>query len=145
MGWGSLMATKVEFARMLRREMTDAERHLWQRLRLRNIDGFKFRRQYEIAPYIVDLICVEESLVIEIDGGQHADTVEYDATRTEFLANAGYHVLRFWNNDVLQNVDGVVQVITDALQGIEPHPNLPRRERHRRGEMNLKSSPTGRI
>jgi very-short-patch-repair endonuclease len=100
--------------------MTEAERNLWEHLRLRKINGSKFRRQYEIAPYIVDFICVEESLVIEIDGGQHADAVEYDAARTEFLKLAGYRVLRFWNNEVLQNADGVVQVISEALRGDVP-------------------------
>jgi adenine-specific DNA-methyltransferase len=114
------MPGKVNLARALRRKMTDAERHLWKHLRLRNIEGFKFRRQHEIAPYMVDFICLEESLVIEIDGGQHADSVEYDTARTEFLAKSEYRVLRFWNNDVLQQVDGVVQVISDTLHGVKP-------------------------
>jgi very-short-patch-repair endonuclease len=104
--------------------MTEAERNPWEHLRLRKISGFKFRRQYEVAPYIVDFICVEESLVIEIDGGQHSGAVEYDSARTEFLKKTGYRVLRFWNNDVLQNADGVVQLISEALRGDGP-PSRP--------------------
>ncbi len=118
------MTSNVNLVRAMRRRMTEAERNLWEHLRLRKISGFKFRRQYEVAPYIVDFICVEESLVIEIDGAQHADAVEYDAARTEFLKLAGYRVLRFWNNEVLQNADGVVQVISEALRGDGP-PSQP--------------------
>src|SRR5271166_4803079 len=102
------MATKVEFARSLRRGMTDAERHLWKHLRLRSIDGFKFRRQHDIGPYIVDFACVRAKLVVEIDGGQHADAVTYDVALTAFLSCQGFRVLRFWNNEVLENIDGVL-------------------------------------
>jgi very-short-patch-repair endonuclease len=95
--------------------MTDAERSLWRNLRLRNIDGFKFRRQHVISPYIVDFACIEAGLIIEIDGGQHGDAIAYDAARREFLQKAGFRVLRFWNSDVLGNIDSVMQAIWTEL------------------------------
>jgi len=105
----------------LRKNQTDAERKLWRRLRARELCGFKFRRQYPIAPYIVDFICVEKRLIVEIDGGQHATMTEIDNTRTEFLNARGYRVLRFWNNEVLQQLDAVLAKILDSLT--HPHPN----------------------
>jgi very-short-patch-repair endonuclease len=100
--------------------MTEAERSLWRHLRLRNIDGFKFCRQHEISPYVVDFACIEAGLVIEIDGGQHAETIAYDAARTEFLQKSGFRVLRFWNSDVLGNIDSVMQSIWTELHEDEP-------------------------
>jgi len=82
---------------------------------------FKFRRQYPIAPYIVDFICVEKRLIVEIDGGQHVTMTELDNTRTEFLNARGYRVLRFWNNEVLQQLDAVLARILDSL--MHPHPS----------------------
>jgi very-short-patch-repair endonuclease len=102
-------------ARNLRKNMTDAERLLWQRLRNRQIQNSKFRRQYVIHPYIVDFVCLEHSLVLEIDGGQHAEQIEYDTRRTEYLRSKGYNVLRFWNNEVLQETDAVLNQIYEAL------------------------------
>ncbi len=96
--------------------MTDAERKLWKHLRLRNVGLFKFRRQHEISPYIVDFVCLEAHLIIEIDGGQHAGAGEYDSARTDFLQSAGYRVLRFWNNEVMENIDGVLEIICNALR-----------------------------
>jgi len=110
-----------QLARSLRKNQTDAERKLWRRLRARELCGFKFRRQYPIAPYIVDFICVEKRLIVEIDGGQHATMTEIDNTRTEFLNARGYRVLRFWNNEVLQQLDAVLAKIFDSLT--HPHPN----------------------
>ena len=110
-----------QLARSLRKNQTDAERKLWRRLRARELCGFKFRRQYPIAPYIVDFICVEKRLIVEIDGGQHATMTEIDNTRTEFLNARGYGVLRFWNNEVLQQPDAVLAKILDSLT--HPHPN----------------------
>jgi len=110
-----------QLARSLRKNQTDAERKLWRRLRARELCGFKFRRQYPIAPYIVDFICVEKRLIVEIDGGQHATMTEIDNTRTEFLNARGYRVLRFWNNEVLQQLDAVLAKILDSLT--HPHPN----------------------
>jgi very-short-patch-repair endonuclease len=96
--------------------MTDAERQLWKHLRLRNIDGFKFRRQHTIGLFIVDFVCLEAWLVIEIDGGQHADARQYDASRTAAIEKERFRVLRFWNNEVLENLDGVLKAISDALR-----------------------------
>lgn len=100
-------------ARRLRREATDAERILWRALRAAAL-GVTFRRQHVISAYIVDFACVEARLVIEIDGGQHGG--EEDAMRDEVLRGAGWHVLRYWNNEVSENLDGVLADITRALK-----------------------------
>ena len=102
-------------ARQLRKNLTDAERHLWAQLRNRQLDGFKFRRQAPIGPYIVDFICLSEKLIIEADGGQHAQQADEDAKRTHWLEERGYRVMRFWNNDILENIEGVVKIIRKAL------------------------------
>lgn len=101
--------------RQLRKNPTDAEQKLWWRLRQRQIDGCKFRRQHPIGGYIVDFACVERGLIIEADGGQHAENPN-DLLRTQRLEALGWRVLRFWNNDILGNADGVVAVILQALQ-----------------------------
>jgi adenine-specific DNA-methyltransferase len=107
---------KTGIAKALRRRMTDAERKLWSVLRNRQLGEYKFRRQAAIGPYIVDFVCFEEKLVIEIDGGQHADNSEKDAIRTERLEADGFQVIRFWNNEVLGNTDGVIRAIEEALR-----------------------------
>ena len=112
-------------AQRLRREMTDAERRLWSALRNRQVDGAKFRRQQPIGPFIVDFVCHERRLIIEADGGQYAENGR-DGSRTAFLESKGYRVLRFWNDDVLTNVDGVAGVIAAALS--IPHPARASRE-----------------
>jgi len=99
-------------ARRLRREATDAERRLWFHLRNRQLGGFKFRRQETIGPFIADFACVACKLVVEADGGQHG--TERDAQRTACLEALGWSVLRFWNNDILQNSDGVLTTILGA-------------------------------
>ena len=109
------------FARELRVNSTDAERSLWQRLRNRQLGGHKFRRQVTIGPFIADLVCVAAGVVVEIDGGQHSE--ERDAARTAFLAAKGYRILRFWNNEVLENTEGVLQSILMELEGQAPSPN----------------------
>lgn len=119
--------TRVPRARHLRRAMTDAERKLWWHLRELPVDRTHFRRQATIGPYFADFACHRCRLVIEIDGRQHAfgARMSADVARTKFLEARGYRVLRFWNNDVLQNVDGVMQQIYDALNspmGEAPHP-----------------------
>ena len=101
-------------ARKLRRDMTDAERKLWSILRGRQLEGYRFRRQEPIDQYIVDFICFEARLIIEVDGGQHFES-EADRKRDAHLEWRGFRVLRFWNNDVLSNPDGVFQIILDAL------------------------------
>ena len=102
-------------ARELRNNPTDAERALWQQLRRRQIGGYKFRRQHPLGNYIVDFFCVEKGLIIELDGGQHQERIAYDNIRTEWLASQGFRVLRFWNNQVLEEIEAVKQVIHEAL------------------------------
>lgn len=105
------MKEKWNRARQLRRASTDAERHLWQHIRCRNLADHKFRRQYPVAGYIIDFVSLPAMLVIEIDGGQHVDAVEYDAARTRKLEARGFRVLRFWNDDVLLRTEEVLEVI----------------------------------
>jgi very-short-patch-repair endonuclease len=107
--------TKTSRARRLRHDATDAERRLWYRLRARQIDGAKFVRQEPIGPFVADFVCREQHLVIEVDGGQHA-TDPRDAVRDRWLREHGYRVLRFWNNDVLRNTEGVLEAIAEALR-----------------------------
>ena len=103
-------------ARPLRRDSTDAERRLWRHLRNRNLGGFKFRRQVTIGPFIADFACIECKLVIEADGGQHG--TNKDSTRTAYLENLGWRVIRFWNDDILLRTDAVLGVVLEAcLEG----------------------------
>ncbi len=109
------MSSKLTpLARNLRRNMTDAERTLWHRLRAGQT-GAKFRRQQPIGPYIVDFVCFDRRLIVELDGGQHADAIAYDAARTRWLETQGFTVLRFWNNDIMSNIEGVLVRIMEAL------------------------------
>lgn len=100
-------------AARLRRERTDAEDAFWQAVRNRQIEGFKFRFQHSLLPYVADFACLEARLIVEIDGGQHSG--EADAERTRDLEARGFRVLRFWNNDVLTNLEGVIEVVRAAL------------------------------
>jgi len=108
------------FARKLRKSETDAERKIWQQLRRRNLKGAKFRRQHRIGPYVIDFICINEKLIIELDGSQHQQQQDYDAQRTAFLEQSGYRVLRFWDDDVLLRTDDVMQAIFDTLGSPSP-------------------------
>ncbi len=103
-------------ARDLRTQPTDAERTLWRYLRSEQLSGWKFRRQHPIPPYIADFACIQAKLIIEVDGGQHADSA-YDSVRDEHLRRHGWRVLRFWNNDVLGNPEGVAATILAAIGG----------------------------
>ncbi len=103
-------------ATQLRKQLTDAERHLWQHLRHKQILNVKFRRQMPIGPYIADFVCVTAKVVIELDGGQHQDQHNYDMARSAYLQQQGFRLLRFWNNEVFQNIDGVLAVILKELQ-----------------------------
>ncbi len=105
---------KLQLARHLRREMTLAERRLWQVLRHRQMGGYRFRRQHPIGPYITDFACLALCLVIEVDGGQHLDAAS-DQSRTRYLACKGWRVLRFWNHEVLTDLDGVYAAIVQNL------------------------------
>lgn len=107
---------KLNFRRRLRHEQTDAERELWQLLRSRQLAHYKFRRQHSIGPFIADFCCLERRLVIELDGGQHADKIEQDKGREDFLNEKGFKVLRFWDNAVFQETEGVISHILMALE-----------------------------
>jgi very-short-patch-repair endonuclease len=103
-------------ARRLRRDRTVAEDRLWRYLRNRQMEGAKFRFQSPVGPYAPDFLCVEAKLIVELDGGQHGVEIEKDAARTKWIEAAGYHVIRFWNNDVLTNTEGVLEVIRMAVR-----------------------------
>jgi len=119
----------IKRARTLRINQTEAEARLWSRLRNRSLDGFKFRRQIAVDPFIVDFLCSEAMLIVELDGGQHAEQADADARRTTYLEERGYRVLRFWNNDVLSNTDGVLEIVLKELHSRRPSPNpLPEGE-----------------
>ncbi|MGV3490363.1 MAG: endonuclease domain-containing protein [Devosia sp.] len=115
----------TDAAKRLRANSTDAERKLWSRLRNRQLLNCKFVRQQPVGPYIADFACRERDLIVELDGGQHSTTdgVLADAARTRALSEYGYRVVRFWNSDVLTNLDGVLQVIADRLEE-GPSPGL---------------------
>jgi very-short-patch-repair endonuclease len=108
----------VGIERRLRHQATDAERKLWFALRDRRLGGFKFVRQEAIGPYIVDFVCREKKLIVEVDGGQHAENTR-DRVRDRALASDGYCILRFWNSDVLKNREGVLYTILARLEELE--------------------------
>jgi adenine-specific DNA-methyltransferase len=115
----------------LRKRLTDAERLLWRHLRNRELDGWKFRWQYPVGSFIVDFICVEKNLVIEVDGGPHAETEEQDIQRSTYLNRMGYRVFRFWNNQVMQETEEVLEAILAILANTDqnspsPQPSPPR-------------------
>ena len=107
----------------LRRSLTDSEQRLWRYLRRRYLRGCRFRRQVPIGPYIADFACLYPAIVIEIDGGQHAEQTAYDATRDAFLNQRGFKVLRFWSNEVLTQTDAVLAVIWRALEELKTPPS----------------------
>lgn len=115
LGWGSLR----DRARDLRGNPTEAEKVLWRHLRLKQLGGHRFRRQHPIGNYIVDFFCFEKGLVIEIDGGHHSERQEYDQVRTMWLESCGYRVLRFWNNEVMRDIEAVKSAILMELEAIE--------------------------
>jgi very-short-patch-repair endonuclease len=118
-------------ARALRKNLTDAEKLLWRHLRDRQLDGCKFRRQHPIGKFIVDFVCVEKKLVIEVDGGQHAKKVEADLQRSEYLRKKGYSTLRFWNNEVLHETESVLEAVLLSMSedAPSPRPSPPNRGR----------------
>jgi len=124
-------ALQVTLAKELRAKQTEAEKILWFKLRKRQLHVAKFRRQQRIGSYIVDFVCLEKRLIIEIDGGQHneAPIKENDEQRTRWLEAKGYQIFRFWNNDIIQNTDGVLEKIREVLiQRFHPHLASPFRE-----------------
>jgi len=111
---------KHGIAKVLRKKFTNTERVLWKHLRAKQMEGLKFRRQEPIGNYIVDFVCHEKRIIIEVDGGQHSTEREKDNERDNWLKEQGYMVLRFWNNEVLTKLTGVLEVIWDSLN----HPPL---------------------
>ncbi len=109
-------------ARELRKNMTEAEQLLWKHLRAHRMDGYKFKRQQPIGRYIVDFICFSAHCIVEADGGQHLEQSEYDAGRDAWLKSQGFTVLRFWNNDILTNTEGVLETIVATCRTNSPSP-----------------------
>jgi very-short-patch-repair endonuclease len=108
--------------RTLRNNMSDAEQALWHLLRCRQISGLKFRRQHPFGDYILDFVRLENRLVIEVDGGQHGERAEYDEKRTQILQAAGFRVLRFWDNEVLKEIESVREKIWLIVLELQSHP-----------------------
>jgi very-short-patch-repair endonuclease len=121
----------IKIAKTLRKRLTDAEQVLWKHLRSKRFSGLKFRRQQPIGNYIVDFVCFERRIVIEVDGGGHAieKVKDKDDERDQWLKGEGFEVLRFWNNEVLQNIDGVLEVIRGYILSPSPAPSHRGRSR----------------
>lgn len=117
----------LDYAKALRTHQTDAENRLWYQLRAHRFMGLKFKRQKPVGRYIADFMCAKQKLIIEIDGGQHTEELEYDQQRDAWLRSQGYTVLRFWNNDVMQHMEGVLEQIRNALSPL-PSPASGRGE-----------------
>ena len=117
------MKNKTILARNLRKNSTIQERRLWNLLKNRQFHNLKFKRQQPIGDYIVDFICKEAKIIIEIDGGQHnePENIEYDKTRTEYLNTLGYKVIRFWNNEIYENIEGVVLRLKQEINPRQEH------------------------
>jgi very-short-patch-repair endonuclease len=134
-------------ARTLRQNMTEAERRVWQILRSHRMTGYQFRRQVPIGRYIADFVCPTlcargARLIVEIDGGQHDRSSPREAERSGFLQNQGYRILRFWNNEVLANIDGVHETIAEELGRLTPTQTLPHRGGGLQGENNVHRNGT---
>lgn len=121
-------ASLLDNAKQLRSNMTDAEQQLWRQLRAKRFAEYKFRRQVPMQRYIADFVCFDKKLIIELDGGQHAAQQYYDKKRDQFFAEQGFRMLRFWNNEVLGNMEGVLQVIFAAIFTPLPNPSPTRGE-----------------
>ena len=115
-GQTSKRILEPKLQRALRRNMSDAERRLWSFLRRQQVAKFRFRRQHPFGNYILDFVCLEAMLAVEVDGGQHSDRRSADETRTALLRKAGVRVLRFWNNDVLKDTEAVLESIRSSLR-----------------------------
>ena len=112
----------LDNAKSLRANQTETEQRLWYHLRAHRFMGLKFKRQKPMGRYIVDFVCMERGLIVELDGGQHADAVMKDQRRDAWLRGQGYTVLRFWNNEVMQNLEGVLERIRSAV-ALSPSPS----------------------
>jgi very-short-patch-repair endonuclease len=116
------------FAQQLRNKSTEAEKILWRHLRLKQIEGCKFRRQQPIENYIVDFVCFDKRIIIEVDGGQHSVNKDSDSARDEYLKSNGFDVLRFWNNEIFENLNGVLEVIRNKVLTPSLNPSRQGRE-----------------
>ncbi|MBL5912036.1 endonuclease domain-containing protein [Enterobacter asburiae] len=110
------------YAKQLRRELTKEERRLWYLLRSRRFENHKFRRQHPVGNYILDFACCAARLAVELDGGQHDEEQKYDRQRTCWLNEKGWHVIRFWNNELWDNEEAVLEKILETLQMLQPSP-----------------------
>lgn len=121
------MSQLLKNAKALRTNQTEAESRLWYQLRAHRFMNLKFKRQKPMGHYIVDFVCLEHQLIIELDGGQHADQVEYDKARDDYFNIEGFTVLRFWNNEVMQEMEAVLgkiqDVVLNRIDGARPHPS----------------------
>lgn len=113
------------YVKELRQNSSDAEKYLWYFLRARRLGGYKFRRQHLIYPFVVDFICLEKKLIVELDGGQHAEQLQYDKKRTAYLNMKGYQVLRFWNDEIFNETNAVLNKILAMLQKCSVEPSSP--------------------
>jgi very-short-patch-repair endonuclease len=114
----------ITIAQNLRKRLTDTERLLWSKLRAKQIEGHKFRRREPIGKYVVDFVCHEKRLIVELDGGQHAENRDADNQRDKWLGDQGYRVLKFWNHEALTNSEGVLKVIVENCRN-SPSPSSP--------------------
>lgn len=122
------MNKSTQRAKNLRKSQTDAEKLLWQKLRNRQLAEAKFKRQYVFGRYIVDFVCLEQNLIVEVDGGQHSEQKDYDQKRGAYLNKQGFRVVRFWNNEVMNETETVLEVIRNALinnRSPQPSPFIP--------------------
>jgi very-short-patch-repair endonuclease len=126
-------------AKVLRRVMTEAEKRLWYHLRAHRFLGVKFKRQKPVGPYVVDFVCPTLKVVVEVDGGQHSEKAEYDRLRDAHLRKRGYTVLRFWNNEVMENLEGVLERVAAAIMHNAPSPPSPLPQA---GEGCIETTPT---
>jgi very-short-patch-repair endonuclease len=127
-GGASGVKRLITLGKTLRKRPTDAEQLLWRYLKMKQMEGLKFRRQQPIDNYIVDFVCFENRIIIEVDGGQHAAENNKDRERDSYLQQLGFKVLRFWNNEVLQNTNGVLETIRENGLPHPPHKPHPARE-----------------
>jgi very-short-patch-repair endonuclease len=116
----NLPKDKIQIARKLRQNQTDVEKKLWDYLRNRQLCNSKFRRQFPVGKHVADFCCFERRLIIEVDGGQHSGDSVNDSLRADYLAKEGYQIVRFWNHEILQNMESVLEVIARALKSPSP-------------------------
>ena len=121
-------------SKKLRQQSTEVEKRLWSSLRSKQMCGFKFRRQQQIGNYIVDFVCLEKGLILELDGGQHAIDLERDKQRDDWLRSEGFEVVRFWNTDVFENIEGILEAIRNRLSAPSLGPSHQGREDEKKQE-----------